>query len=94
MVAIARIFLLFQMSTVFPLLAYLYRTNLMSVIYPEKSVQPTSNNQSEPLQINESISTVESDIDDNDEQPLLVEGGEAKHDNRKLVHHLINTSIL
>ena len=34
------------------------------------------------------------DIDDNDEQPLLVEVDEVKHDNRKLVHHLINTSIL
>ena len=98
MIAIARIFLLFQMSTVFPLLAYLFRTNLMSVFYPE-TVEFTENDD-EALavlpEIEESFSVIDPTIEsDDDEAPLIrTPGGLAKPDRKQFVQYMINITIL
>jgi sodium-coupled neutral amino acid transporter 9 len=100
MIAIARIFLLFQMGTVFPLLAYLFRSNLMSVFYPE-TMEETEilENDDDALEVlpelEETYSLVDPTIEsDDDEAPLIRNSNSAKIDKKKFVQYMINITIL
>merc|ERR1712080_312479 len=78
------------MSTVFPLLAYLYRTNLLAVLFPTIASDPEEQDE---------ISSIESEnTQDEDDEPLLasspVTSTSQKQVPKKLVYHIINISIL
>jgi len=102
LITISRVFQLFQMSTVFPLIAYLYRTNFLNALFPkqERTDEPDAlksddSDQTPPTQ----DGAASNDAEDG---PLLANRLEPKKQSilknsekaRKAAYHIINVSSI